>query len=53
MQKKNKYKESPIANVNHLSKYQSDDWVKTDIEVREKLFLESIVDFFHSNLNKR
>ena len=52
-QKKNKYKESPIANVNHLSKYQSDDWVKTDIEVREKLFLESIVDFFHSNLNKR
>ena len=52
-QKKNKYyKYSPIANVKYLSEYPSDDWVKTDIEAREKLFLESIVDFFHSNLNK-
>jgi hypothetical protein len=52
-QKKNKYKDSPIANVNDLSKYPSDDWVKTDIEAREKLFLESIVSFFHSNLHKK
>lgn len=52
-QKKNKYKDSPIANVNDLSKYPSDDWVKTDIEAREKLFLESIVGFFHSNLHKK
>lgn len=52
-QKKNKYKDSPIANVNDLSKYPSDDWVQTDIEAREKLFLESIVSFFHSNLDKK
>lgn len=52
-QKKNKYKDSPIANVNDLSKYPSDDWVKADIEAREKLFLESIVGFFHSNLYKK
>jgi uncharacterized protein with ParB-like and HNH nuclease domain len=52
-QKKNKYKDSPIANVNDLSKYPSDDWVKTDIEARENLFLESIVGFFHSNLHKK
>ena len=52
-QKKYKYKDSRIANVNDLSKYPSDDWVKTDIEAREKLFLESTVGFFHSNLNKK
>jgi len=52
-QKKNKYKDSPIANVNDLSKYPSDDWVNTDIEAREKLFLESIVGFFRSNLHKK
>jgi uncharacterized protein with ParB-like and HNH nuclease domain len=52
-QKKNKYKDSPIANVNDLSKYPSDDWVKADIQEREKLFLESIVGFFHSNLYKK
>ena len=51
--KKNKYEDSSIANVNELSKYPSNDWVKTDIEAREKLFLESIVGFFHSNLNKK
>ncbi|MBD2320041.1 DUF262 domain-containing protein [Phormidium tenue] len=51
--KKKIYEGSSIADVKDLTKHQSADWVKTDIEARERLFLESIVGFFYTNLNKK
>jgi uncharacterized protein with ParB-like and HNH nuclease domain len=51
--KKNKYKESNIASVLELSKLAQDDWLKEDIENREKRFHKTIMDFFSSLLSKQ
>lgn len=48
--KKNRYKESKIANVQDLSNYPKNDWVKEDIEIRENEFKERLIAFFKANL---
>lgn len=50
--KKEKYSESKIATVLELSKYPKNDWVKEDIEEREKRFTNSIICFLKENLPK-
>jgi len=47
--KKQKYSLSKIASVIELSNYQNDDWVKSDIENREKRFSEAIISFFKNH----
>jgi uncharacterized protein with ParB-like and HNH nuclease domain len=48
--KKEKYKESGIANVIDLSKIKQDDWIKKDIEEREKRFSSTIIGFIEDEL---
>lgn len=48
--KKGKYSLSKIACVVDLSKYPSNDWLKTDIETRETRFKQTLIDFFKSQL---
>jgi hypothetical protein len=48
--KKEKYAESEIANVMDLSKLKQKDWVKGDIEKREKFFCNTIIDFIKNEL---
>ena len=50
--KKQKYSLSKIATVLELSNYYKNDWIKEDIEEREKRFKETIIDFFRTNLIK-
>ena len=50
-QKKKKYLNSAIADVHDLAVYPRDDWMKEDIEAREKDFLDNIVSFIRSNLS--
>ena len=51
--KKNKYAESEIATVQSLSKYPKSDWVKEDIEKREKDVINKLITFFESELVKK
>ena len=51
--KKNKYAESEIATVQSLSKYPKSDWVKEDIEKREKDVINKLITFFESELTKK
>jgi len=48
--KKQKYRLSKIATVLDLADYHKNDWIKSDIEVRETKFKENIIDFFKTNL---
>ena len=48
--KKNRYSESNIATIKDLSTYPSQDWVKEDIEKREIIFNEIIINYFRENL---
>ncbi|EKB59225.1 DUF262 domain-containing protein [Bergeyella zoohelcum] len=48
--KKNRYKESKIANVQDLFNYPKNDWIKEDIEIRENEFKERLIAFFKVNL---
>lgn len=48
--KKNKYAESEIATVQTLSKYPKSDWMKEDIEKREKDVINKLITFFESEL---
>lgn len=50
-EKKTAYQRSTIANVQELSKYHKDDWIKGDIEARDKEFANTIYAFFHDQLN--
>jgi uncharacterized protein with ParB-like and HNH nuclease domain len=50
--KKQKYKNSEIATVLELADYPKNDWVKEDIEKRETIFKETLLDFFRTNLAK-
>lgn len=44
--KKGKYATSSIAEVQQLSLYNNDDWIKNDIEKREKEFVDVLMNFF-------
>jgi len=44
--KKQQYDKSKFVAVRDLSKFPSNDWVKTDIEARERTFLREITQFF-------
>jgi uncharacterized protein with ParB-like and HNH nuclease domain len=48
--KKERYKQSGIANVIGLSKMKQDDWTKEDIEKREKRFCSTIIEFIKNEL---
>jgi hypothetical protein len=48
--KKEKYGESEIANVIDLSKLKQSDWIKKDIEEREKRFCSTIIEFIEDEL---
>lgn len=48
--KKQKYSVSKIATVQELGSYKNDEWIKTDIEMRENRFKETIMNFFKDNL---
>lgn len=48
--KKSKYENSEIANVLDLSNYPKNDWIKEDIEMREKDFKNRLINFFKENL---
>ncbi|BAV07698.1 Uncharacterized conserved protein, contains ParB-like and HNH nuclease domains [Filimonas lacunae] len=48
--KKQKYKVSGIATVLELSNYSKSDWVKMDIEEREKNFKIALLNYFKTNL---
>lgn len=48
--KKLKYQASCIATVLELSNYAKSDWIKEDIEAREKVFKTTLLDYFRSNL---
>lgn len=49
--KKDKYKTSKIAVVKDLSAYPKNDWIKDDIETREKEFKDRLLNFFKTYLN--
>ncbi len=49
--KKEVYKNSNIAEVQKLSRYTKDDWLKEDIEKREDKFSRTILNFFKENLS--
>jgi uncharacterized protein with ParB-like and HNH nuclease domain len=51
--KKQRYTTSKIATVLELSKLIQNDWVKTDIEKREEVFISEIITFFKENINKK
>ncbi len=48
--KKQKYRVSSIATVKKLSNYRNNDWIKTDIEKREKEFKDTLICFFSKTL---
>ncbi len=48
--KKNKYRESKVAEVNELAEYPKDDWLQDDIEKRDKRFTDTIMSFFTKHL---
>ena len=48
--KKQKYSASTIASIVNLSQYPKNDWVKEDIEKREKEIKENIISFFKEHL---
>lgn len=48
--KKEKYKNSKIAEVLDLSNYSKNDWVIEDIEKRDKIFTTVLLKFFKENL---
>ncbi|MDY3548382.1 DUF262 domain-containing HNH endonuclease family protein [Riemerella anatipestifer] len=48
--KKQKYGQSSIQTVLDLSNYHKNDWTKEDIENREELFKEKLIEFFKENL---
>ncbi|MDR2651506.1 MAG: DUF262 domain-containing HNH endonuclease family protein [Prevotellaceae bacterium] len=48
--KKQKYALSAIANVKDLSNYTKNDWIKEDIEEREKEFKNRLLSFFREQL---
>lgn len=50
--KKAKYELSKIAIVHELSKYDNNDWLKTDIEEREVQLKENLVSYFKKHLSK-
>jgi len=50
--KKIKYADSNIAVVKELSILPKNDWIKDDIEEREKKFIVAIMDYFNENLFK-
>jgi len=49
--KKTKYKLSKIASVIELSNYPKNDWIKEDIEEREKKFKDNLINFFKEHLS--
>lgn len=49
-EKKKKYESSEIACVVELSKYKENDWVKKDIEARDKQFKSNLTMFFKEQL---
>lgn len=51
--KKEHYSRSAISNVLELASYPENDWIKSDIEKREKRFIEDIVSFFSESLSFR
>lgn len=50
--KKEKYRNSNIAEVIELSEYNKNDWSKDDIEERENSFINKIWEFFQSQLSQ-
>ncbi len=50
--KKEKYRNSNIAEVKELSNYNRNDWSKDDIEERENNFINKIWEFFQSQLSQ-
>jgi hypothetical protein len=48
--KKQKYASSKISSVLALSKLSQKDWLKNDIEEREKLFATEVLRFFRENI---
>lgn len=51
--KKDKYKESKIKEVQHLSQMPQNDWLKEDIENRNTEIIERLYSFFAENLPQR
>ena len=51
--KKQRYVTSKIATVLELSRLIQSDWVKTDIERREEVFISEIITFFKENINRK
>ena len=49
-QKKLKYAESEISIVQKLSKYPKSDWIKEDIEERQKEVINKLLSFFENEL---
>ena len=49
--KKNRYKNSNIAEVISLSNYPKNDWIKDDIEKRENKGNSLLLNFFKENLS--
>jgi hypothetical protein len=47
--KKQKYASSKIAVAQALSKLPQKDWLKSDIEAREKIFAADLLRFFKEN----
>ena len=48
--KKVKYSDSSIYEVQRLGNYHKNDWVKDDIEEREKRMIDRLITFFKENL---
>jgi uncharacterized protein with ParB-like and HNH nuclease domain len=50
--KKSHYNKSQIANVIDLSNYPKPDWMKEDIEEREGVIIQDLIEYFKENLKK-
>jgi hypothetical protein len=48
--KKVKYSDSSVYEVQRLGKYHKNDWIKDDIEEREKSMIDRLITFFKENL---
>ena len=48
--KKAKYRDSSIYEVQRLGNYHKNDWIKDDIEEREKSMIDRFITFFKENL---
>lgn len=48
-QKKEKYQISTIVTIQDLVNHPKDDWLKEDIEEREKRIKADLIEFFHKN----